>query len=316
MTFKSLFLPIGLVLAIAIALSAPGFGVFLKNEGAMPWFVVTIFLVNGFQFKLRDAQLNRHLVMAIAFGAIISLAIGPLLGWSLAHVMDLPTSLALGLIIMSAMPPTLSSGIVITEVSGGHVPWAIVLTISLNALGVFVIPFTLKMCLDSHQGVDLQALPLLIKLSLLVILPFLIGLLFKPLSTFTSRHGWDNIIGYLPSTCVILTVLASLSASSESFLAPPLHHLPTMAMLVTAAHGALFVCARMGSRLLKLTASQTKAFTFVNSQKTLPIALSVLTAMGITSGATIITCLLFHFSQLIMDSFLASYWAQRTETSL
>ncbi len=45
---------------------------------------------------------------------------------------------------------------------------------------------------------------------------------------------------------------------------------------------------------------------FVTSQKTLAIALAVLANIQFETGNAIIVCLMFHFFQLFVDSFLAS----------
>ena len=55
-----------------------------------------------------------------------------------------------------------------------------------------------------------------------------------------------------------------------------------------------------------------KALLFVASQKTLAISLAVLASVQFDTGSAIIVCLLFHFFQLFLDSFLASYMKKET----
>ena len=53
----------------------------------------------------------------------------------------------MGLVVIASMPPTLSSGVILTENAGGHTVWAMLLTILLNLAGIFTVPFVLDLAL-------------------------------------------------------------------------------------------------------------------------------------------------------------------------
>jgi sodium/bile acid cotransporter 7 len=62
----------------------------------------------------------------------------------------------------------------------------------------------------------------------------------------------------------------------------------------------------LGRYCLRLDQTKNRALFFVCSQKTLPVAISVLTALSIISPPALIICVCFHFLQIIIDSFLAA----------
>jgi sodium/bile acid cotransporter 7 len=67
------------------------------------------------------------------------------------------------------------------------------------------------------------------------------------------------------------------------------------------------------AKTLRLDLAKTKTLTFIGSQKTLPIAISTLSALlGQDMGLALTICLIFHFFQLLLDSSLAGIWVQRS----
>jgi solute carrier family 10 (sodium/bile acid cotransporter), member 7 len=305
MTFKSLYLPIGLIIALITSFLAKDFGVYLKENDAVPWFIVLIFLINGFQFADRKLHFSKNLLISLIIGAIIVFCVAPFLALLANKFMALPFACAVGLIVISTMPPTISSGIVITNNSGGDVPKAIFFTLILNGLGVFIIPFILGFFLNKGIELQIDSLPLLKKMSLLILFPFIIGVLMKKLVLVNSKINSLKWIGYIPSTCVIFTVYVSLSFSIDKLMNTPLALLPKIIISVILVHVLLLLITTLFTKITKTNKEQSIAFIFVCSQKTLPVAMSVLAVIGDPTGLALIVCIIFHFLQLLIDSFYA-----------
>ncbi|MBW2329187.1 MAG: bile acid:sodium symporter, partial [Deltaproteobacteria bacterium] len=140
---KQIFLPLGLLLAILFSLLLPAGGILLSENSGLKFLIFIIFLVTGYQTGARGLPLDRRLFHIFLAAAAISLILAPLLGLLMTRLINFPESLAMGLIIISAVPPTISSGIVITEVSRGNTVLALFITVSLNLLGIFTMPFML-----------------------------------------------------------------------------------------------------------------------------------------------------------------------------
>ena len=271
MSFKRLFLPVGLALAIISALTVPQLGIWLRQKGIVPVFVIIIFLVSGWQFNLRDAKLNRKFIYALLLSLIISLIGGPLAGAGAVELFGFGTMTGLGLIVTCCGPATLSSATVVTGLANGNALWALAITVIMNIVGIFTIPLMLKLSLEEAEGIDISAGKLLLKLIVLVLIPFIIGLLAKKLTKLKSHA----IIGYLPSVCVIITVYAASAASRRMLL----HESSVLELLLLAAaslliHLVLMLAAWLAGKLIRLEVPELKALAFVSSQKTLPIAIS------------------------------------------
>jgi sodium/bile acid cotransporter 7 len=299
---KQLFLPIGLILSILFALLLPSGGAFISHNSGLKILVFTIFLVSGYQTATNGLRLDRKLGTLLLTAAVISLGIGPLLGLLTSEILTLSIYPAIGIILMSSMPPTLSSGVVITKVSGGNSTLALLLTISLNLLGICCMPFILDLCLNAVGTIDIDQSALLIKMLFFVLLPFGIG---KTLRSLRKRRSIGSFWGYINSSCVIIIVYSSLSVSKSAFSGLDAMDYLEILIASAAVHLSLLAINTQAGKLLQLPPEDKKAMLFVTSQKTLPIALAVLASVQFDTGNAIIVCLVFHFFQLFVDSFLA-----------
>ena len=300
---NSYFLPLGLLLAFLMAWIDPEPGEMLQQMGLIPWMVVTIFLINGYHTSLKQLPRGRNILKASIIAILISLLISPFFGLAVISVLPLPAGAAIGLVVMATVPPTLSSGIVMTGIAGGNVVQALFLTILLNLIGVFTIPFMLQFTLESVNIASISPLPLLKQLILIVLIPFVAGMLLKSAIHIPVRH-W--LLRYLPSSCVIATVWMSVSASADTLKALNLQLLLSIAVAAVAVHGFLLLLCWLSRYLFRPARSDWLALLFTASQKTLPVAIGVLAALNQPIGLAMVACIIFHFLQLFIDSMIAS----------
>ena len=280
----------------------PAPGSLLKELGLIPWMVVIIFLVNGYQTNLSELPKDRSFIYALIIGGFISLIVSPFIGLGVSELLALPAGIALGIIVKSTVPPTLSTCIVMTQLTNGYPLWALVITVILNIVGVFTIPFMLGFTLGSAGNITIEPLPLLKTLVLLVLVPFMVGVIAKRVSTIAPQN---LILQYLPSSCVIATVWMALSDSNELFQNLEVSTLLKIAVAILLIHFSLMVLSYLTSVGLKLDPGARLAMLFTISQKTLPVAISVLAALNMPIGEAILACVLFHFLMLFTDSMIA-----------
>jgi predicted Na+-dependent transporter len=294
------FLPLGLCLAIVAALLLPGPGHALNQLGLPALLVALIFLINGMQTRLAGLRPEPRFGTTFVAAALISLLLSPLLGWLIVRGSGVDASLGLGLLVMALVPPTLSSCIVLTRVAGGKAIWALFLTLGLNFLGILTIPLLLSTLVGS--SIEMSPWPLLFKLLQIVLLPFVLGLLLRPLLGALVQAPW---LGLVPTVSVIATVWITLSASEAALYQLSLAALAGIAVLAFVLHGLLLLLSMLAARWLKLEATEGSALMLTASQKTLPVAVSVLVGLGSSTGVAVISCILFHLLQLLFDSLLA-----------
>lgn len=306
---KQIFLPLGLTVAGIVGFFLPAGGIFLSDNNALKIVIVVIFLVSGYQTGPRALSLDATLLRLLVIAAAISLFIAPLLSLLLSNILNLSLHLTMGLIIMCSVPPTISSGVVITEVSRGNGTLALFLTISLNLLGIFSMPFVLDYCLKAAGPIDIDQIALLFKMLFLVLLPFIIG---KTVRTILSKKKVSPLWSYLNSCCVIVIAYASFSASRSALAGLTLLDFVTILAGVASVHILLLIICTYAGIFLKLSSKNKKAMLFVSSQKTLALALAVLASINFDTGNAILVCLMFHFFQLFLDSLLASFMQKKS----
>jgi sodium/bile acid cotransporter 7 len=106
------------------------------------------------------------------------------------------------------------------------------------------------------------------------------------------------------------------SESSDRLAAVAVTNLLTLVVAGLVIH-ALFLAINAGvTRLLKLELAQRKAVVLMASQKTLPVALTVLALIPESAvsadvkGLIAIPCITSHLGQIFVDAVLAARWAR------
>ena len=303
--FKKLFLPVGILVAVALAFLLPEPGIFFKNLKLNNWLIIAIFLVCGWQ-TTADLKFDRNFLYLFVTGALITLVAAPFMGWGIARGLALDPLSAAGLMVIAAMPPTLSSGVVMTGTAGGNTLLAMTVTIAYSFIGVFILPLILPVLMPEGTEIVVKPLKMLTDLALLVILPAVAGVVLR-IVTKKKLPSWG---GHIPSLCVILLVWGFFSAASSSMLKFP------VGTLLAAAAGSLFLhLVLMGGMwysgvLFKAGVPERKAMLFTGASKTLTIALATLSILG-ASGNAVVPCMVFYFLQMVIDSALAGKMAAK-----
>ena len=193
--------------------------------------------------------------------------------------------------------------------SRGNTVLALFITVSLNLLGIFTMPFMLDLCLKAAGPVDIDQIGLLVKMLFFVLLPFGIG---KMARSVRGKSRVSPNWSYVNSGCVILVVYGSLSVSKSAFSELGVAEYGMILASVSLLHLLLLAINAQAGKMLRLRTPDHKALVFVASQKTLAIGLAVLANIKYDTGSAIIVCLMFHFFQLFADSLLASYLQKKT----
>ncbi len=303
-----LLLPVGLPVVIAFGLALPGIGTAVGGLALGPtsfsdWCVIAIFLVIGLQTRLAGAR-DSALLRAAAAVLAINLVLAPLLGWAALRLLDLPLGLAVGIALMASVPTTLSSAAVIAINAGGDRLWALMLTIVTVLVGSFTAPVALSLMLAADVGLD--SWPILTQVVLTVLVPTVVGYTVRKLLWSNPPH-W---LGAVPSLAVLAVVWVTIAGNADAAKTMPLILLLAMVVAAAVGHGALLAAARAASA--RMPVQHAMPVLFVASQKTLPLALTILAIAGdqvpqiaAVAAVATITCVVWHFLQLFADSTLA-----------
>ncbi len=328
MSFKSAFLPGGILLAVVVGLLLPEAGQWVRRGSLGPLsmdmiLVIIIFFVYGWELDTGVLRsFDRKFFTALMAVLVVSLAGGPALAMLINSLLGLKGAPAAGLAVMCCVPTTLSSAVVISDVAGGRRIWALSFTIIMNILGVFIFPFTLGFLLDqggSETRLDIDEFTMLVKILKVVILPMAAGLLFRVVTRVRAPRG----SGYIPSFCIMLIVWMAVSANARILAGAPAGLVLRAEGAVVLAHLLLLVGSCLSGRLLAVDGPGIKAMTFIGSQKTLPVAMAVILILrdSVPSframvGEATVVCVMFHVSQIITDSLISGWWRARTPSPI
>ncbi len=305
--FRKLFLPLGIAVSIAISFIWPEPGIAFKalrygeHLTANNLMIVITFLVCGWNVDVGATRFDRKFALLFLGGAIMSLIISPLIGVGVARIFRLAALPATGLIVAAAMPPTLSSGIVLTETANGNSLLSILMTVGYNLLSVTTIPLMLALCISSEGEVDTNPVKMFVQLLVLVLLPSIVGFTAGKL----AKRKLPPVFTYISSTAVIMLVWGFFSASCAHFKQHPVSALLHEGAGALVLHSVLLAMVWYGSALLKIGIPERKALLFTGVSKTITITITILTIIGATTGAALVPALVYYFLQSIVDSSLA-----------
>ena len=305
--FRKLFLPIGIAVSIAVSFIWPDPGIAFKALRCGEYLtannlmIVITFLVCGWNVDVNNTRFDRKFILLFLGGAVLSLVISPLIGVGVARIFRLAALPATGLIVAAAMPPTLSSGIVLTETASGNSLLSIFMTVGYNLLSVVTIPLMLSFCISADGNIDTNPVKMFIQLVALVLVPSMIGFGAGKL----VKRKLPPFFTYLSSTAVIMLVWGFFSASCAHFKQHPVSALLQEGAGALVLHLALLAVVWYGSAVLKIGKAERKALLFTGVSKTITITITILTIIGATTGAALVPALVYYFVQSIVDSALA-----------
>ncbi len=261
---------------------------------------------------LESRSLGRSLLRPLPalWASAISYGLVPLLAWAFARWLPVAMDFRAGLVIMAAAPCTLASAVLWTRLGGGNEAVALLTVVLTTATSWLVTPLWLAP-LAGGRVVSLDTVGMMRDLLLYMVVPVLAGQLARAVPALaalaTRRKG---VLGVL-SQLLILAILLKAATDAGGRLRTNAADYDLVSVLVIAAAGVVTHLTALGvglggSRLLGFDRPSRVAVAFACSQKTLPVALLVFTDFFRESyPLAVLPIVLYHFSQLVADTFIA-----------
>ena len=166
-------------------------------------------------------------------GLICQLILLPFIAFLLLKIFNLPTEIALGVMIIAAAPGGVTSN-VLTKFANGDVALSISLTAIISLISIFSVPFIVfksaELLKVSEISNEISMIGISMKMFLVVTMPVIIGMLIRKFATnfVTSRsklierfsvllfvivfaaiwiEEWENILSYIQQAGLITLVL-------------------------------------------------------------------------------------------------------------
>jgi sodium/bile acid cotransporter 7 len=310
----------GLVAAVALAWLAPGPGAaggWLHPELLNKLGVALIFFLHGAGLSfaaLRSGTLRWPLHLVVQASTFLLFPLGGLALLALCRSL-LPVDLGVGVFFLCALPSTVSSSVAMTAVARGNVPAAVFNATLSNLVGVIATPLWLGLVLRT-EGHSLPLGKVILDLVIWLVLPLLVGQLFRPLvSGLLKRHR--SKVQVIDRASILLLVYTSFCDSVKRHVWSQNSVGSIVATLVICVVLLVVVIAITNTVAAALGFSIEDRITavFCGSKKTL--ASGVPMAQVIFRGhpgisLVLLPLLIYHPLQLLVCGWMAGRWAMRS----
>lgn len=299
-----------LIAAILLASFLPVKGFALEVAyGVSNFAVFVLFFLNGIRLSRSDVAhgiRNVTLLVPLALWCFGAMAAA---GFTLSIVAAglVPPLIALGLLYLGALPSTVQSAAAYTSMAGGNVASSVVSAALLNILGVFV-SAPIFAWLSGGAYVDM-GLDGLVKLFLILLLPFGLGQLFQSrFSPWLKSH--PALVGWMDRTAISIAVYVAFSGAVEQGIWSRLD-LTSWSWLI-ALLGVLLIFAYGGawvlSGALSLARGDRISFMYAGAHKSIAMGAPLALVMfpPATAGLILVPLLVYHLLQLVVSAPIAS----------
>ena len=231
-----------------------------------------------------------------------------------------PSALRDGFLYLCVLPSTVSTSVVLTSVARGNTSGAVFNAALSNILGVMFTPLLVRLLMQA-SGQASSFGPLLLKITLLTLVPFMVGMGIRPFvrEWVDARRSWLNL---LSNGVILLIVYTAFCDSVEGKIWE--HYGIGLTVKVLIGVVALFTAVSLFvwavSNAAKLERADFIAALFCSVKKTLamgiPLAQLIFGAKG-NLGLILLPIMFYHPFQLFVCGLLANHFSnQKREISV
>jgi solute carrier family 10 (sodium/bile acid cotransporter), member 7 len=298
---------VGILLVTAITLidwnAIPvSFGKYLRSNHGNEIGIVLIFILSGLELQSSHLFEASKDWKALLLTVLTIFTIAPLLAWGLSFL-STSEQIKTGLFLISIVPTSLASGVVMAGAVGGSVALALLTTIIANALSVLIIPGYLQFF--AHAGISVPTSKIGFNLFVLVVIPLLAGMVLQKIFA-SGIHKIPFRLNILSRLIVLGLMFMGIAEGRKSILGNGARVFEAL-ILVVLLH--LLLCAILWIILksLRWDRSRSMSVFFMGIQKTLPLSVWLQSTLYPTFGLALTVCVFYHIVQLTVDS----YWVSR-----
>lgn len=226
------------------------------------------------------------------------------------------TGIWLGIFFLAALPSTVSSSVVMTNIARGNVPAAIFDASFSTLLGVFVTPLWMRIFVDAETGGRGFGVVLL-SLTAQAILPIILGVLANRRWGEFSRRNEKRLRKFDQATIVLIVYTSFCNSFAEKmFDGLSGGTLLGLSLGMVALFFVVFGIVYVVCRALRFSREDAVATLFCGSKKSLVhgVATSrVILSAPNMAGILILPTMIYHALQLIIVSVIAQRFAKIAE---
>ena len=271
-------------------------------------FTVLFLMAVSLSLKALSSGIRRPrgtlLAVAMNYGVL------PLILWAVTCLIGNPEFKGLrdGLLVIAVTPCTLVSAAVWTRRAGGNDSIAIMVTLITNLLCFVIAPLWLLLFFGTNVELKTPFSEMVLKLGLLVVLPMVLAQLTRTHRRWANWATENKSKLGIAAQCGILAMvfLGAIKVGPEMVGENAGHGITLIGIalaVVLFVHIVVFWLGIASGGWLKLSREDALAVGFAGSQKTLMIGLLICLDLDFL----VIPIVLYHVSQLIVDTLFADY---------
>ncbi|HLN54151.1 MAG TPA: bile acid:sodium symporter family protein [Lentimicrobium sp.] len=268
-----------------------------------------IFLLYGFRLNLNTvihsiANWRLHLLIHSA-----TFLIFPIIALAAKYSIGNDSDIWQGIIFLSIMPSTVSSAAVLVSLANGNVPAALFNSSLSSIIGIILPPFYLSL-IAGKSGMQIDALDVFIKLTVQILLPLVVGVLFNPFIGKTAIK-YKGFTRYFDQTVILSIVYYSFANSFhiKQFEQMTIWDIIILIIVLIAIFITLNFTIYFIAGKLKLKKPETITALFCGSTKSLVHGSTMgrlIYAGNPSVGIIILPILVYHSIQLILSSIMVN----------
>jgi sodium/bile acid cotransporter 7 len=312
---------LGLLVAVALGFLFPRFGAhdgvlhpeLLSNIG-----IAVILLLQGLSLPWEKVKAGLGNWRLHAIIQTFTFVVFPIVGFGLHVFAPLfwpsePPAIRDGFLYLCVLPSTISTSVVLTSVANGNTAGALFNAVVSNVVGVLLTPVLVHLLMQA-SGRSAPFGPLLVKIALLTLLPFAIGMiLHHPLQKWVYAYKpWGNRIS---NGIVLFIVYSAFCDSVENNIWNLYGYALTLKvlLLVVALFAGMSFMIYAVCRFAQLNRADAITAYFCSVKKTLamgvPLALLIFGPRPDLS-LILLPTMFYHPFQLLINGLLANRWGK------
>ncbi len=291
------------ILFSGLALYSPENFVWLKTY--ITWMLGIIMFGMGMTMTLGDFKSVLQSPKAVTIGVFAQFIVMPALAYLLCKLFNLPTEIAIGVILVGCCPGGTASN-VITYMAKGNTALSVACTSVSTILAPILTPAIFYVL--ASQWIDINAISMLKSILQVVLFPIVLGLLVRAI----LKNKVDHYIQVMPliSVVAIVAIVAAIIAGSKAQILES----GLMILGVVILHNGFgLLLGFWAARIFKLPYTDCKAISIEVGMQNSGLGVALAAVHFALSPITAVPSAIFSLWHNISGSALATYWAAKSD---
>ena len=294
---------IWVILFSGLALYSPESFVWLKTY--ITWMLGIIMFGMGMTMTLGDFKSVLQSPKAVTIGVFAQFIVMPALAYLLCKIFNLPTEIAIGVILVGCCPGGTASN-VITYMAKGNTALSVACTSVSTLLAPILTPAIFYVL--ASQWIEINAMSMLTSILQVVLFPIVLGLVTRTI----LKKNVDHYIQVMPliSVVAIVAIVAAIIAGSKAQILES----GLMILGVVMLHNGLgLLLGFWAGKIFKLPYADCKAISIEVGMQNSGLGVALAAVHFALSPLTAVPSAIFSLWHNISGSALATYWAAKSD---